>query len=152
MPQTGDIESRCALGEKLKSNPDFSSMLDLIDTLLGERGCPWDQSRKLEDCPKYLKGELEEVIQAIEASDYENLEEELGDLFFMTAFTAKVGGKEGNIRIEKIFERIINKMVYRHPHVFGGDLTAETSQEVFDNWQILKEREKADGKNTPAAD
>lgn len=152
MPQTEDIESRRALGEKLKSNPDFSSMLDLIDILLGERGCPWDQSRKLEDCPKYLKGELEEVVQAIEASDYDNLEEELGDLFFMTAFTAKVGGKEGDIRIEKIFERIINKMVYRHPHVFGGDLAAETSQEVFDNWQILKEREKADGKNTPAAD
>lgn len=144
MPLPGDIESRRVLGEKLKSSPDFTSMLDLIDTLLGEGGCPWDQTRTLEECPKYLKSELEEVIEAIESGDLENLEEELGDLIFMAAFTAKVGEKEGKIRIENIFRKILNKMVYRHPHVFGGDMTAETSEEVYENWQILKKREKGD--------
>lgn len=147
-----DIESRRALGEKLKSNPDFQNMLELIDTLLDEGGCPWDRARTLTDCTKYLKDELAEVIEAIESSDYENLEEELGDLLFMVAFTAKVGEKEGRIEIRRVFEKILNKMVYRHPHVFGGDLTAETSDEVFDNWQILKEKEKAARKNTPATD
>ncbi len=116
----------------------------MIDTLLGEGGCPWDQARKLEDCPKYLQGELAEVIEAISSGDDENLEEELGDLLFMVAFAAKVGAKEGRMTLRGMFERLLEKMVYRHPHVFGGEMTASTPGEVLDNWEELKRREKAD--------
>lgn len=146
MSLPGDIESRRELGAKLKSNPNFESVLNLIDTLLGDKGCPWDRARSLADCPEYLNGELKEVIEAIESGDNDNLEEELGDLLFMVAFTAKIADKEGRINVERMFERILNKMVYRHPHVFGGEMTAETSDEVYDNWQKLKAQEKSGNK------
>ena len=151
MSLPGDIESRRELGDKLKSNPNFESVLNLIDTLLGDKGCPWDRARSLSDCPEYLNGELREVVEAIESGDNDNLEEELGDLLFMIAFTAKIAVKESRVNIRRMFERILNKMVYRHPHVFGGEMTAETSDEVYDNWQKLKAQEKSGGKNNPPA-
>ena len=142
MPVPHDREMRRALGEELKLDPGFENVARLIDTLLGEGGCPWDRARKLEDCPKYLQGELDEVLEAIESGNDENLEEELGDLLFMVAFTAKVAEKESRVTVRGMFERILNKMVYRHPHVFGGEMEASTPGEVFDNWQKLKEQEK----------
>jgi uncharacterized protein YabN with tetrapyrrole methylase and pyrophosphatase domain len=150
MPVPHEQELRRALGEELKSNPAFDSVARLIDTLLDEGGCPWDRARTLKDCPKYLKGELDEVLVAIESGDDDNLEEELGDILFMVAFTAKVAEKESRMTVRGMFERILNKMVYRHPHVFGGEMEASTPGEVFDNWQILKEKEKdgGDGNST----
>ncbi len=138
-----DPAARRAYGEKLKSLPSFDNVLGLIDALLGEGGCPWDRERKLADCSKYLKGELKEVIEAIESGDDENLEEELGDLLFMVAFAAKVAQKEGRLDVDGIFKRILDKMVRRHPHVFGGEMGAATPGEVLDNWQKIKEQEKA---------
>ena len=144
MPVPDDPKMRRALGEELKSHPGFESVARLIDTLLADGGCPWDRARMLKDCPKYLRGELEEVLQAIESGDNQNLEEELGDLLFMVAFTAKIGEKESRMTVEGMFERILNKMVYRHPHVFGGEMEASTPDEVLDNWQELKRQEKAE--------
>ncbi|HDS31106.1 MAG TPA: hypothetical protein ENN67_08695 [Firmicutes bacterium] len=138
-----DNESQRLLGEKLKSRPDFQSLIMLIESLLGDNGCPWDRERTLADCPKYLDGELREVIEAVESGDDANLEEELGDLLFMVAFTIKVAEKEGKLSQTGVFERILNKMVYRHPHVFGGEMEAETAGDVLDNWGKLKEQEKA---------
>jgi len=138
-------EQRRKFGETLKSEPSFDSMLNLIDALLSENGCPWDRSRKVEDCPKYLESELAEVIDAINRCDDGNLEEELGDLIFMAAFTAKLAEKEGRLHskgIKGIFERILNKMVFRHPHVFGGEMEASSSEQVIDNWRELKILEK----------
>jgi len=142
MPEQPDRESRRALGEKLASRPDFDSVLRLIETLLGEGGCPWDRARKLDDCPEYLEGELREALEAIGAGNDKNLEEELGDLLFMVAFTAKIAEKEGRMTVQGMFERLLAKMVYRHPHVFGGDLEASTPGEVLANWHELKRREK----------
>ncbi len=144
MTLPGDPEKRREYGNRLKSEPGFDSLLALIDALLGEGGCPWDRSRTLEDCPKYLRGELEEIIQAIESGDNDNLEEELGDLLFMVAFTARIGEIEGRLTYKRLFERILNKMVFRHPHVFGGEMNANTPGEVRDNWDELKRQEKAD--------
>ena len=137
-----DREQRRQFGETLKSEPSFDSLLNLIDALLSENGCPWDRSRKVEDCPKYLENELAEVIDAIRRGDNANLEEELGDLIFMTAFTAKLAEKEGRLRLKGIFERVLNKMVFRHPHVFGGEMEASSSEQVIDNWRELKILEK----------
>jgi len=137
-----DRESRRKLGEELKAAPEFATVEKLIEALLSEGGCPWDRARKLEDCPKYLRGELEEVLAAIESGDNENVEEELGDLLFMVAFAAKIAEKEGRMTVRGMFERILSKMVYRHPHVFGGDMEADTPGEVLANWQELKRQEK----------
>jgi tetrapyrrole methylase family protein / MazG family protein len=137
-----DESGRREFGEALKSNPDFTNLLKLIDALLGDGGCPWDQSRKLEDCPKYLSGELDEVVEAIRSGDNSNLEEELGDLLFMAAFTIKVAEKERKVEISRLLKRIIDKMVFRHPHVFGGEMSAGTPDEVVSNWAKLKSQEK----------
>ena len=141
-----DESGRREYAEALKSNPGFESLVSLIEALLGDGGCPWDQTRKLEDCPKYLNSELDEVIAAIESGDNSNLEEELGDLLFMLAFTIKVAEKEEKVEMSRLFSRIIDKMVFRHPHVFGGDLAAGTPDEVVSNWAKLKSREKAAAK------
>jgi uncharacterized protein YabN with tetrapyrrole methylase and pyrophosphatase domain len=137
-----DESGRREFGEALKSNPDFTSLLKLIDALLGEGGCPWDQSRSLADCPKYLAGELDEVVEAIQSGDNSNLEEELGDLLFMAAFTIKIAEKEQKVEISRVLKRIIDKMVFRHPHVFGGEMSAGTPDEVVSNWAKLKSQEK----------
>jgi uncharacterized protein YabN with tetrapyrrole methylase and pyrophosphatase domain len=144
MTSRDDKDERRAYGEKLKSRPEFESVLALIDALLGEGGCPWDRSRKLTDCPHYLRSELEEVVKAIEAGDDAGIEEELGDLLFMVALTARVAENEGRMTIEGLFRRILEKMVHRHPHVFGGDMDADTPDQVLANWQELKRREKAE--------
>jgi uncharacterized protein YabN with tetrapyrrole methylase and pyrophosphatase domain len=130
------------LGENLKKNPRFDSIVTLIDTLLGEQGCPWDRSRTVADFPKYLKGEVDEVVDAVERGDNVNLEEELGDLLFVVVMAIRVAEKEGRLDIDGVFRRIIDKMVFRHPHVFGGDMEATTADQVLDNWQILKAQEK----------
>jgi uncharacterized protein YabN with tetrapyrrole methylase and pyrophosphatase domain len=143
MPLPEDPETRRMLGEQLKSALTFESLVSLIDTLLGEGGCPWDQSRKAAGCPEYMQGELNEVIEALKNGDNANLEEELGDLLFMVAFTAKLAEKEDRMTMKGMFERILNKMVYRHPHVFGGVLSASSPEEVVDNWKELKNREKS---------
>lgn len=137
-----DPEGRRAFGEALKSRPEFESLLSLIDALTGERGCPWDQKRQLSDCPKYLQGELNEVVEALESGNNANLEEELGDLLFMVAFAIKLGEKEGRLSVDGVLRKVLEKMVYRHPHVFGGEMTAETADQVLANWKELKRREK----------
>ena len=142
MVSSHDESKKRALAEELKSQPDFTSLVKLIETLLGEDGCPWDRARRVEDCPEYLRGELEELNSAIRAMDNAGMIEELGDLLFMTVFTMKVAEKEGRLESRQVFERIVEKMVYRHPHVFGGELKASTAEEVLDNWKKLKAQEK----------
>lgn len=137
-----DEVGRREFGEDLKSRPVFESLVRLVETLLGEGGCPWDQSRLLVDCPKYLKGELDEVTSAIEQADDSNLEEELGDLLFMVVFTMKLAERDGKLEVARVFSRILSKMVYRHPHVFGGDMEARTPEDVLRNWKDLKAKEK----------
>jgi tetrapyrrole methylase family protein/MazG family protein len=138
-------DSRRALGEELKSNPGYDNLVRLIETLLGDNGCPWDRERKVEDCPEYIQGELREVIEAIESGDDSSLEEELGDLLFMVTFTCILAEKEGRLTRSGMFGRILNKMVYRHPHVFGGDMDADDPEQVLSNWQELKRNEKKSG-------
>jgi tetrapyrrole methylase family protein/MazG family protein len=142
MSEGVDREERKRLGEKLQAQADFPAILELIDTLIGPDGCPWDREQTVENCPKYLRNEVQEVIGAIESGDNENLEEELGDLLFLVAFTSKLGEKETRVSMDGVFRRILKKMIFRHPHVFGGDMDAENPEEVLANWQHLKELEK----------
>ena len=79
---------------------------------MAEGGCPWDRSRKLEDCPKYIQGELDEVIEAIGSGNNADIEEELGDLLFMVAFTAKLAERDGRLEMKGVFKRILEKMVH----------------------------------------
>lgn len=137
-----DSANRRQLGEQLIADGDFDAIIRLIDILISPGGCPWDQKQTVSDCRQYLTNEVTEVIEAIEKSDDANLEEELGDLLFLVAFVSKLGEKEGRLSLERVFKRILKKMVYRHPHVFGGEMDAVTPEDVLENWMKLKELEK----------
>jgi len=119
----------------------FGRLLALADRLRGEGGCPWDRAQTLETLQPYLIDEAHEVLAAINSLDGENLAEELGDLLFHVLLVCRAAGDEKSITLEKIARLSEEKMIRRHPHVFGG-AEVEGVGEVLDNWEKIKAREK----------
>jgi tetrapyrrole methylase family protein/MazG family protein/ATP diphosphatase len=112
-----------------------------MQRLLGPEGCPWDREQSLETLRKYVLEEACEVIDAIDSRDRSALREELGDLLLQVVFQAELARREGSFAIDDVVEGIVEKLVRRHPHVFG-DLSATDADEVLRNWEKLKAREK----------
>lgn len=109
--------------------------------LLADDGCPWDREQSFETLRKYVLEEACEVIDAIESGDRNSLREELGDLALQIVFQAELARREKSFAIDDVVEGIVNKLVTRHPHVFG-DLDAKTADEVLRNWEKIKAQEK----------
>lgn len=125
----------------LNNKKDFYDFVDLVDTLRGEDGCPWDREQTHESIRKNIIEESFEVLDAIEKEDDNSLIEELGDVLLQIVFHGSIGKEDGYFDINDIIQGIYNKMVYRHPHVFK-DAKAETSDDVLDSWDSLKQKEK----------
>lgn len=121
----------------------FSKLRDIIAVLRGPNGCPWDKEQTHESLKKYLIEETFEVIEAIDSGDIDHLIEELGDVLLQVMLHAQIGEDEGYFAIEDVIEVLSEKMIRRHPHVFG-DVQAEDSKEVLRNWQEIKKQEKGD--------
>lgn len=121
---------------------DFAKLREIIATLRGPNGCPWDLKQTHQSLKKYLIEEAYEVIEAIDEEDYDHLIEELGDVLLQVLLHAQIGEDDGYFKIEDVIEGLADKMVRRHPHVFGGERTAENAEEVVKNWQEIKEKEK----------
>ncbi|NIO17326.1 MAG: nucleoside triphosphate pyrophosphohydrolase [Deltaproteobacteria bacterium] len=119
----------------------FTDLVEIMDTLRSERGCPWDREQTLESLREYLLEESYEALDKINAQDYRGLKEELGDLLFEVIFLAKIASDMGKFTIFDVIDGIRDKMVRRHPHVFG-QARADTSQEVSDNWHKIKETQE----------
>ncbi len=119
----------------------FPRLVALMQRLLGEGGCPWDREQSLETLRKYVLEEACEVIDAIDAKDRSQLREELGDLVLQVVFQAELTRREGAFAIDDVVAAIVDKLVHRHPHVFG-DVKAEGSAEVLANWEKIKAAEK----------
>jgi MazG family protein len=117
------------------------SLLQLIDQLLGPKGCPWDQKQTLESSRTYLLEEAAEVIEAIDLKDSDLIEEELGDLLFVVLFLARLAEKEKVTNLSSAVQGVKDKLIRRHPHVFGQtkDLTPE---QVLEQWHEIKKKEK----------
>lgn len=120
---------------------DLKDLINLVETLRGENGCPWDMEQTHESIKNELLEETYEFIEAIEKNDLEGMKEELGDILFHVIFHCSIARNEGKFNINDIIESVINKMVYRHPHVFGRD-SITTSKEVLEKWDDLKKIEK----------
>lgn len=120
---------------------DLKDLMNLVETLRGENGCPWDMEQTHESIKNEFLEEAYELIEAIENNDLEGMKEELGDILFHVVFHCSIAGNEGKFNINDIIESVINKMVYRHPHVFGRD-SITTSKEVLEKWDDLKKVEK----------
>jgi MazG family protein len=124
------------------------SIWEIIDRLRGENGCPWDRKQTPETVQTYLVEEAHEAATAVMEQDVDEAAEELGDLLFMVLFMVHLYEERGDFRLDDVCDLINTKMIRRHPHVFG-DITVESAQEVRDNWEKIKAREKAGSGKAP---
>ena len=120
---------------------NFNEFLQLMDTLLGENGCPWDKEQTHESMRQYLLEESHEVIEAIDRKDMASLKEELGDLLLQVVFHSKLAEKAGEFTIDDVIAAVSDKLVRRHTHVFGDD-TAASAEEVAKIWERNKAKER----------
>ncbi|OHW61760.1 nucleoside triphosphate pyrophosphohydrolase/pyrophosphatase MazG [Andreesenia angusta] len=120
---------------------DFNDLLKIMETLRGEDGCPWDIKQTNESLKKYVIEEAYELVEAIEEDDIDGIVEELGDVLLQVVFHSQIGREEGYFNIWDVIRGISEKMVNRHPHVFG-DGVAETDSEVKRVWDDIKASEK----------
>ncbi|MGA3126358.1 MAG: nucleoside triphosphate pyrophosphohydrolase [Candidatus Korobacteraceae bacterium] len=121
----------------------FERAVEIMHRLRAPGGCPWDREQTFDSIKKYTVEETYEVLEAIENRDWEELPGELGDLLLQVLFYAEMADEQGHFSIDSVLETLSDKLVRRHPHVFG-DVEAATSGEVLKNWEAIKRRERAD--------
>jgi tetrapyrrole methylase family protein/MazG family protein len=122
---------------------DFERLVEIVATLRGEKGCPWDREQTRESLKPYLVEETYEVLDAIDEGDPEKIREELGDLLFQMLFHCQIARERGEFDVYDVIAGIGRKMIWRHPHVFGGAESA-TKEEVIAQWE---ERKREEGKS-----
>lgn len=128
----------------------FDELVALMTTLRGPNGCPWDRKQTLESLKPFIVEESYEVVDAIDKNDRAALAEELGDFLLQAVFVAEITRAEGSFDIGDAITAIYNKLVRRHPHVFG-DVEAKDAEQVLVNWEKLKNEErKAEDKSVLA--
>jgi len=121
----------------------YPSLVALMQRLLAESGCPWDREQDMKSLRRYVLEEACEVIDAIDEADPQHIAEELGDLALQVVFLGELGRKEGSFGPDDVLRGIIEKLVRRHPHVFG-ESEVSGSAEVLRNWEAIKAEEKQD--------
>jgi tetrapyrrole methylase family protein/MazG family protein len=129
----------------------FSQLVALMARLRGPAGCPWDREQTPESLKPFLVEECYEVIDALDEGSPDKVKEELGDLLFQIIFHARLAEEKGTFTIQDVIGTIVEKMVRRHPHVFGG-VKVSTSGEVLANWEKIKKKEKAHQDRTSILD
>lgn len=129
----------------------FDSLLLIAEKLLGPNGCPWDQKQTFLSLQPYVLEEAHEVIEAVDADDDRKMIEELGDLLYTVIFYGKLGEKTGRFSIEEIIKTIKEKLIRRHPHVFG-ETKVENIDQVIKNWEKIKAEEKKEAQYSSALD
>jgi tetrapyrrole methylase family protein/MazG family protein len=122
----------------------FADLVWVMARLRGEGGCPWDREQDHKTLKRYMVEECYEAIEAIDADDMDALEEELGDVLLQVVFHAQLEAEVGTFTIDDVTARIVDKLIRRHPHVFG-DLNVADSDEVLRNWEQIKKGEKGEG-------
>src|SRR5499425_1245966 len=126
----------------VKTGPKFEKLVEIMTTLRGPNGCPWDKQQDFNSLKPMLVEEVYEVLEAVETEDYDGLSEELGDLLLHVLFNAQLAKEAGHFDINTVIQNISDKLVRRHPHVFGTE-SASTPEEVIKNWEAIKAQEKA---------
>lgn len=125
----------------------FDELVQLMTTLRGPGGCPWDRKQTLPDLKPYVIEEAYEVVDAIDRNDRAALVEEVGDLLLEAVFLTEITREEGSFDVYDSITAIHDKLVRRHPHVFG-DVQADDAEQVLVNWEKLKQDErKAENKS-----
>lgn len=125
--------------------PEIEKLVALMERLRATDGCPWDREQTLESLVPFIIEEAYEVVSAIDAKDPVEIKEELGDLLFQIIFCTRITGEAKAFDLADVIDASYEKMVRRHPHVFG-DSKAGTSEEVLKRWAEIKKDEKKDKK------
>lgn len=120
---------------------EFERLLDLLARLRAEDGCPWDREQTPATVKRYLLEEVYEVVDAVDHETSDDVANELGDLIFMALFLAHLYAEQDQFHMAEVLRRVGDKMVRRHPHVFG-DRKVGSSREVKLNWEEIKREEK----------
>jgi MazG family protein len=119
----------------------FSHLVQIISRLRHPDGCPWDRKQTVESFRPYLIEELHELLEAIDLDDRQMIKDEMGDLFFQIIFLANLYQEQQSFTLIEVLESIANKMIRRHPHVFG-DSVIDSEKDLRNNWNRIKKNEK----------
>ncbi len=119
---------------------DLKYLVKIVESLRAEKGCPWDKEQTRESLKPFIIEEAYELIEAIEENDPEKIKEELGDLLFQIVFQCQIAKENNEFDITDVLRKITEKMIARHPHVFG-DADFKTTDEVLAHWEIQKKSE-----------
>lgn len=122
---------------------DWATLRQIISKLRGPNGCPWDQEQTHESLKKYLLEEAHEFLAAVDAEDDFAMIDELGDVLLQVFLHAQIGEDNGYFNLEEVLASISEKMIRRHPHVFG-DASVEDADAVVANWEAIKREEKGE--------
>ncbi len=130
--------------DKGKASPsvlqEFQTLVEIVARLRGPDGCPWDKEQTQKTLTQYALEEAYELVEAIESQNPTEIKEELGDFLFQVILQAQVAQDEKQFSLLDVIKSLNEKMIFRHPHVFGND-GAKTTTEVWKNWEKLKAEE-----------
>jgi tetrapyrrole methylase family protein/MazG family protein len=118
----------------------FERLIEIMEALRGPKGCPWDKEQTRESLKPFLVEELYELLDALDEDNSDKIKEELGDLLFQIVFHCHLSKEIGQFDVNDVIDKIAEKMVNRHPHVFGKE-SLRTSKELLKRWEEHKERE-----------
>lgn len=119
----------------------FNDLTDIVEVLRSEGGCPWDRAQTYESLKKCLAEECDEVLNAVDNHDMDNLCEELGDVLLQVVMNAQIAKERGDFTLDDVISGVCAKLIRRHPHVFG-EAKALTPEEGLRQWEEIKRLEK----------
>ncbi|HOJ49645.1 MAG TPA: nucleoside triphosphate pyrophosphohydrolase [Spirochaetota bacterium] len=120
---------------------EFDKLVNIVKTLRGENGCEWDKKQTLESMKRYILEEIYELIESINKNDINEIKEEIGDILMHMVFLSRIAEENGWFDIKDALNTINNKLIYRHPHVFG-DKKVDSVEDILKNWEELKKQQK----------
>lgn len=121
---------------------DFNELVEIVDILRSPDGCEWDRAQDFNSMKKCLTDETQEVLDAIDKKDYNNLQEELGDVLLQVIMNSQIAKEQGLFTFNDVVQTLCEKLIRRHPHVFGDVPKPTTPEESLAIWKMVKTIEK----------
>ncbi len=132
------VDSNDVVGQDRR---EFQTLVNIVARLRAPDGCPWDREQTHQSLTPFLIEETYEAVEQIDANSMPGLREELGDILLQVMLHSEIASEEGAFSVADVIEGLVNKLIRRHPHVFG-DAEARTAEEVAARWEVLKSEER----------